>query len=107
MCLDAAFDSTAPACTSVASVMRGSFTILPETPLTKFSMEESASLACYCFIIVSLWHLEHIFMVAAVPKKPVVEANNGRSGAWQPVSFEDSIIAKIMSFARIQNRKYM
>ncbi|MFS7953787.1 hypothetical protein Hanom_Chr07g00622631 [Helianthus anomalus] len=59
---------------------------LPEPPL----MMSAASLAFSCFNIISLWHLEHMFMVAALPKNPQLLMHRmGPSGA--AVSLVDSI----------------
>jgi len=44
----------------------------------------------------SLWHLEHMFIVVALPKNPqLLMQSMGPSGAWHPVSFEDSIYSTI------------
>jgi hypothetical protein len=45
-------------------------------PLTTFPMDDAARLAWSCFNIESLWHLEHIFIVAALPKKPQLFMHN-------------------------------
>jgi len=37
-----------------------------EDPLMRVSMEEEAC----CLRIISLWHLEHMYIVAALPKNP-------------------------------------
>nr|GMD85720.1 hypothetical protein TSUD_88480 [Ipomoea batatas] len=84
-----------PDCTPITSAAAAAMDSLGllVLPLTMFSMDEAASLACSCFKIMSLWHLEHIFMVAALPKKPqLLTQKIGPSEAWQPVSFEDSIM---------------
>ncbi|MFS7977396.1 hypothetical protein Hanom_Chr10g00903501 [Helianthus anomalus] len=69
-------------------------TSLPEPPpLMMSSMDEVASLAFSCFNIISLWHLEHMFMVATLPKKPqLLTQRMGPSGA--AVSLVDSICIK-------------
>jgi len=78
-------------CTELAN--KGLFPVLLHEPsLMMFSIDDMASLACSCSIIISLWHFEHMFMVAALPKKPqLLTQRIGPSGAWQLVSFDESI----------------
>lgn len=55
---------------------------------TMFPNEDAASLACSCFMMKSLWHFEHMFIVAALPKNPQLFAQSlgASGGAWHPVS---------------------
>ncbi|KAJ6425843.1 hypothetical protein OIU84_026425 [Salix udensis] len=81
------FTSTGAACTSTAPATTGSFPFLLEFPFTMLSKDDAASWACCWFRMMSLWHLEHMFMVAALPKKPqLLMQRIGPSGAWHPVS---------------------
>ncbi|KAJ6325981.1 hypothetical protein OIU78_013138, partial [Salix suchowensis] len=80
--------STALIWTLMVSAITGSFTLLLDDPFTILPIDDAASLACSCFNRISLWHFEHMFMVAALPKKPQLLMHKiGRSGgAWHPVS---------------------
>ncbi|GAU51776.1 hypothetical protein TSUD_88480 [Trifolium subterraneum] len=50
-------------------------------PFIILPRDDAASWACSCFSIMSLWHLEHMFMVAALPKNPQLLMHNiGPSG---------------------------
>lgn len=79
------FTSAEPTNASALPTTMGSFPL--PLPLTKLSIEDCASFSRSCLRIISLWHLEHMFMVAAVPKKPqLLMQRIGHSGAWHPVS---------------------
>jgi hypothetical protein len=80
--------STALIWTLMVSAITGSFTLLLADPFTILPIDDAASLVCSCFNSISLWHFEHMFIVAALPKKPQLLMHKiGRSGgAWHPVS---------------------
>jgi hypothetical protein len=65
--------------------------MVPEAldPLIKVSMEDDA-----CWLkSISLWHLEHMYAVAALPKNPqLLIQRMGPSGVWHPVSSFLSIV---------------
>ncbi|KAJ6428065.1 hypothetical protein OIU84_023474 [Salix udensis] len=66
----------------------GSLALLLDDPFTILPIDDAASLACSCFNSISSWHFEHMFIVAALPKKPQLLMHKiGPSGcAWHPVS---------------------
>ena len=47
-----------------------SFPLLLDDPFTILPMDDATSLACSSFKIISLWHFEHKFIVAVLPKEP-------------------------------------
>ncbi len=70
---------------AVAMATVDAFALLPSMML---SIDDAASLACSCFNTKSLWHLEHMFMVAALPKNPqlLMQSIGASGGASHPVS---------------------
>jgi hypothetical protein len=65
--------------------------MVPEAldPLIRVSMEDDAC----CLRSLSLWHLEHMYAVAALPKNPqLLIQRMGPSGVWHPVSSFLSIV---------------
>jgi hypothetical protein len=80
--------STALIWTLMVSAITGSFTLLLADPFTILPIDDAASLVCSCFNSISLWHFEHMFIVAALPKKPqlLVHKIGPSGGAWHPVS---------------------